>query len=127
MAVDAYVSMAVSQLHSAISTLHDEIRSTQLGAYDHEQHVKLELSHAEYDRTNTKAQAEALSMEGDDSGKQQAQNRLKQIDVSIQQKQQDINSQSQGAADTVAKKTELLGRLQGIVSQLEPLVTRARE
>lgn len=127
MAVDAYVTMAVSQLHSAISTLHDEIRSTQLGAYDHEQHVKLELSHAEYDRTTTKAQAEALGMEGDDSGKQQAQNRLKQIDMSIQQKQQDVSGQSKGAADVVAKKNELLGKLQGIVSQLEPLVAQARE
>jgi len=127
MAVDAYVSMAVSQLHSAVSALHDEIRRTQLGAYDHEQHIKLELSHDQYDRTNTKAQAEALGMEGDDSGKQQAQSRLKQIDVNIQQKQQAINSQSQGAADVVARKTELLGRLQSIVSQLEPLVARSRE
>jgi len=127
MAVDAYVSMAVSQLHSAVSALHDEIRSIQLDAYDHEQVVKTELSRAEYDRTNTKAQAEALGMEGDDSGKQQAQNRLKVIEMNIQQKQQEVNDQSHGAADVVAKKTDLMNKLQSIASQLEPLVARARE
>lgn len=126
MAADAYLSSAASQLRDAISALHDDIRRIQVDAYDHEQLVKTELSRAEYDRTNTKAEAEGRGMEGDDSGKQQAQNRLKQIEASIQQKQQDVNNRSKSAADVVAKKTDLMNKLQNIASQLEPLIAQAR-
>ena len=126
MAADAYVSMAASQLREAVSALHDEIRRVQVDAYDHEQVVKSELSRVEYDRVNTKVEAEGRGMEGDDSGKQQAQNRLKVIESTIQQKQQEVGNQSRSAADVVAKKTDLMNKLQNIASQLEPLVAQAR-
>jgi F0F1-type ATP synthase membrane subunit b/b' len=127
MAADAYLSTAVSQLRNAISELHDEIRRTQLDAYDHEQLVKAELSRVEYNRANAKVEAEGRGLEGDDIGKQEAQNRLKQLDVSIQQKQQDVSSRSQSAADAVSTKTDLMNKLQSIVSQLEPLIAQARQ
>lgn len=126
MAADAYLSSSVSQLRDAIAALHDEIRRIQIDAYDHEQLVKTELSRAEYDRINTKAEAEGRGMEGDDSGKQVAQNRLRQIETSMHQKQQAVNDRSKSAADVVAKKTDLMNKLQNIASQLEPLVAQAR-
>lgn len=126
MAADAYLSSSVSQLRDAISALHDEIRRIQIDAYDQEQLIKTELSRAEYDRINTKAEAEGRGMEGDDSGKQVAQNRLKQIEAAMHQKQQAVNDRSKSAADVVAKKTDLMNKLQNIASQLEPLVAQAR-
>lgn len=115
------------QLRDAISTLHDEIRRVQADAYSHEQLVKLELSKADYDRVVTRAEVEERSSEGDDNGKRQAQAKLQQIESSIHQKQQEMGGQSQSAADVVAKKTALMNKLQGIASQLEPLVAQARQ
>lgn len=119
--------MAASQLRDAVSELHDEIRRVQANAYDHEQRVKSELSREDYERTTTRATADAYGMEGDKGKQQNAQNRLQQLNASIQQKQQEVSSQSKSATDAVKKKQDLMNKLQGIASQLEPLIAQARE
>lgn len=126
MAVDAYISTAASQLRSAASTLQDEIRRLQTDAYDNEQRLQAERSHAEYELVNTRAALAESEQVHDDGRKRKLQAQEKELQTTIQQKNSETGNQSSSAADAVQQRNEVLGKIQDLASQLESLAASAR-
>ena len=126
MAADAYISMAVSQLRSAVSELHSEIQTIQHDTYDQQQHLQGDITQTEYNAANVSTEIRAKQALHEDDHRQELQSRLSQLQTQINQKKQDINKKGSDAANIVQQKTALMNRLQSLASQLEPLISQAR-
>lgn len=123
MAVDAYMTTAASQLHSAVSALQDEIKRIQADAYDNERQMQAERSRAEYDLVNIRAELNAVN---DDNLKRELRAREQQLQSTINQKNADTSKQSSNAANEVKKRNDVLSKAQNLASQLESLASAAR-
>ena len=127
MAADAYISMAVSQLRDAEAEIHDEIREIQRDAYDTEQRLHGEISQTEYEAATVNTELRAKEALHENDRLQELQNRLTQLHLQIGQKKQHVGQKSSDAVTIVQRKTALQNALHSIASQLEPLISQARQ
>jgi len=127
MAADAYITMAISQLRDAEAELHTEISEIQHDAYDTERQLHGEISQAEYNAATVSAEIRAKDALHESDHRQDLQNRLAQLHAEIGQKKQHVSQKSSDAASIVQRKLSLQSAIHNIASQLEPLVSQARQ
>jgi chromosome segregation ATPase len=126
MAADEYISVAVSQLRSAATALHDDAQRLQADTYDTERRLKSDIEHSQNEITRLQAELKAQDNMGVHQNRDDITTRISQLQAEISQKQQAAGNKSADAAGVVRQKADLQGRLEGLAAQLESLVAAAR-
>lgn len=116
MATSAYIKTAASHLRSAVADLQQEIRIIQSETDRAKWQLNNDISSAESERSILRAELVGAT---DPNHRRNTELRIRELEQQIGTKKQQVNQQSNDAAQTVQSKTGLLNDLQNTASQLE--------
>lgn len=123
MAADVYLQEATKRLREASASLNDDIHTTQAEAYRTESQLHSDISRAEVERGEVRAEMLATP---DTHLKVALEARVRQLDAEIRDKKAEVSRLGSDVARTVQAKNNLRSSIQSVLNQIESLVAAAK-